>query len=298
MQTGFEGVDDKIGRYAPPSTLDVDAFLFESPAGWGPVGEPEKYQDIPYALFNKSDRLGKAADFISTRYGDARRNERGVESIFGYQENEEENFHIVDSRAVGRPRPFRGGGRRRQGGQRRNFNDQPQQQMTRQDKRIMQQAFVGKKWNKNYARPHFHRVERIREASVEISSAWRVVDQIEFDQLHRLSLPPPSGTTVTARGTLSYYNKSYDMVTTKASKFRALQKSPNTMFYSVTTSDDPVIREIAQEMDDDKVAVFGTDNILTVLMTATRSIMPWDIIVRRVGSKIFFDKRSDSSIGK
>lgn len=41
MQTGFEGLDDKVGRYAPPERLRVDDFLTTSTAGWGPVGEPD-----------------------------------------------------------------------------------------------------------------------------------------------------------------------------------------------------------------------------------------------------------------
>ena len=34
-----------------------------NPDGWGPVALPEKFVDMPYAPFSKSDRLGRAADF-------------------------------------------------------------------------------------------------------------------------------------------------------------------------------------------------------------------------------------------
>lgn len=40
--------------------------------------------------------------------------------------------------------------------------------------------------------------------------------------------------------------------------------------------------------------MFATDSILATLMCCTRSTYSWDIIVQRVGNKLFFDKRDDS----
>ena len=40
--------------------------------------------------------------------------------------------------------------------------------------------------------------------------------------------------------------------------------------------------------------MFATDAILATLMCSTRSVYSWDIIVQRVGKKLFFDKRDDS----
>ena len=60
-----------------------------------------------------------------------------------------------------------------------------------------------------------------------------------------------------------------------------------------TTTDDPIIRESRH-----KGQVFATDHILATLMTAGRSVIPWDIIVRRIGDKLFFDKRATSNIDK
>ena len=44
--------------------------------------------------------------------------------------------------------------------------------------------------------------------------------------------------------------------------------------------------------------VFATDAILATLMCATRSVYSWDIVVQKVGKKLFFDKRDDSEFGK
>lgn len=38
----------------------------DNEAGWGPSGEPSFFQNVPYAPFSKSDKLGKAADWTNT----------------------------------------------------------------------------------------------------------------------------------------------------------------------------------------------------------------------------------------
>ena len=48
-----------------------------------------------------------------------------------------------------------------------------------------------------------------------------------------------------------------------------------------TTTDDPIIRELRH-----KGQVFATDTILATLMCASRSVNPWDVIVRRIGDKL------------
>ena len=42
--------------------------------------------------------------------------------------------------------------------------------------------------------------------------------------------------------------------------------------------------------------MFATDTILAALMTCARSVYTWDIIVNRVGDKLYFDKREGCPI--
>lgn len=44
--------------------------------------------------------------------------------------------------------------------------------------------------------------------------------------------------------------------------------------------------------------VFATDVILATLMTCGRSKYSWDIVVERVGNKVFLDKRDNSQLGE
>ncbi|KAI4374120.1 hypothetical protein MLD38_012155 [Melastoma candidum] len=92
-------------------------------------------------------------------------------------------------------------------------------------------------------------------------------------------------------GGLECYDRAYDSVTPKNEK--RLERFKNRNFFKVTTTDDPVIRHLANE---DKATVFATDTILTTLMCAPRSVYSWDIVVQRVGNKLFFDKRDNSQL--
>jgi translation initiation factor 3 subunit D len=42
--------------------------------------------------------------------------------------------------------------------------------------------------------------------------------------------------------------------------------------------------------------VYGTDAILSVLMSATRSVYSWDLVVRKSGDTLVWDKRAKSNI--
>ena len=67
------------------------------------------------------------------------------------------------------------------------------------------------------------------------------------------------------------------------------------LIHTVTTTDDPVIRKLAKSHPD--ANVFATDTILATLMCCTRSIYSWDIVVQKIGGKIFLDKRDNTEFG-
>jgi len=90
---------------------------------------------------------------------------------------------------------------------------------------------------------------------------------------------------------LEYYDKTFDRITTKSEK--PLERTER-VFYKVTTTDDPVLQKLVM---DEAGNVFATDAILSFLMASPRSVQSWDLIVTRVGSKLFFDKRDNSQFG-
>jgi translation initiation factor 3 subunit D len=96
-----------------------------------------------------------------------------------------------------------------------------------------------------------------------------------------------SGEDIICCGELEYYDKSYDRVNVKNEK--PLQ-SVNRIFHTVTTTDDPIIRKLTKTEGN----VYATDAILATIMCCTRSNYSWDIVIEKLGDKLFFDKRDNT----
>merc|ERR1719334_1470326 len=110
---------------------------------------------------------------------------------------------------------------------------------------------------------------------------------MDFPRLSKLSLPTVTEPKdVKLCGTMESYDKQYDRVTVKMEK--KLERI-NRVFHKVTTTDDPVIRQLIKQGN-----VFATDAILSTIMCCTRSVNSWDIVVTKMEGKLFFDKRDDS----
>lgn len=147
------------------------------------------------------------------------------------------------------------------------------------------------KWQKNIKQKYDQKgqaAQKKRDASVLVRPTWKIIEEMDFPRLSKLTLPGVGeGKDVYLCGALEYYDKTYDRVTCKNEK--RLQRI-NRIFHTVTTTDDPIIRQLSKTEGN----VFATDAIVATLMCATRSVNSWDVVVQRVGDRLFFDKRDDS----
>jgi len=119
-----------------------------------------------------------------------------------------------------------------------------------------------------------------------------MLEEIDFNRLAKLNLETSDGEDIDSYGFLHYYDRSYD----KQPGAKTAEKKLNVVdraAYNVTTSSDPVIQELAEK---DEATIFATDNILSMLMCAPRSVYSWDLVILRQGNKIFLDKRDGSSL--
>ncbi|NIG60285.1 eukaryotic translation initiation factor 3 subunit D [Pontoporia blainvillei] len=150
----------------------------------------------------------------------------------------------------------------------------------RLQKKFQKQFGVRQKWDQKSQKP--------RDSSVEVRSDWEVKEEMDFPQLMKMRyLEVSEPQDIECCGALEYYDKAFDRITTRSEKpLRSIKR----IFHTVTTTDDPVIRKLAKTQGN----VFATDAILATLMSCTRSVYSWDIVVQRVGSKLFFDKRDNS----
>lgn len=130
-----------------------------------------------------------------------------------------------------------------------------------------------------------------RDASVTVRPDWSTVEEMDFPRLAKLSLPNvKEGEDIVCCGSLEYYDKTYDRVNVKNEK--GLQRVDR-IFHTVTTTDDPVIRRLSKLEGN----VYATDAILATLMCCTRSNYSWDIVIEKIGDKLFLDKRDNTEFG-
>ncbi|XP_033102569.1 eukaryotic translation initiation factor 3 subunit D-like [Anneissia japonica] len=280
----------------------VPPVIQENPDGWGPCTVPDQFKDIPYQPFSKGDRLGKVSDWTGATYTDKRYLGR-YNTQFGsgtqysyYHEQDESSFQLVDSSRIQKPiylrnrLKFNQRNLRRERERREQKDTSNPQSLTKAQKerqrqmRRLQKQFGKSRWNRN--RYQQNQV-KTRDASVQVRNEWQVVEEMDFPRLSKLRLPEVSSPEdIVTCGELEHYDKSYDRITTKNEKRLA---RVNRIFHKVTTTDDPLIRKLVP-----KGNVFATDIILATMMCSTRSNYSWDIVVQRVGDKLFFDKRDNS----
>nr|CAD7412179.1 unnamed protein product [Timema cristinae] len=300
---------DDAQHFKPPVIQD-------NATGWGPCDMPEQFKDMPYQPFSKGDRLGKISDWTGAAFQDKKYTNK-YQSQFGsggqyayYHDEDESTFHLVDTTRVQKPPYQRGRFRQNQrnmrgrGGQRGGHQNQLQllgKGLKMRDRTLMILLLIiacdctrnqrqQRKWpmrqgmrnNKN--QPPI----KSRDASVTVRPDWTTIEEMDFPRLAKLSLPNvKEGQDVLCCGSLEYYDKTYDRVNVKNEK--PLQRIDR-IFHTVTTTDDPIIRKLSKTEGN----VYATDAILATLMCCTRSNYSWDIVIEKIGEKLFLDKRDNT----
>eukprot|EP00184_Porphyridium_aerugineum_P005487 CAMPEP_0184708002 /NCGR_PEP_ID=MMETSP0313-20130426/37551_1 /TAXON_ID=2792 /ORGANISM="Porphyridium aerugineum, Strain SAG 1380-2" /LENGTH=570 /DNA_ID=CAMNT_0027169583 /DNA_START=2898 /DNA_END=4606 /DNA_ORIENTATION=+ len=141
------------------------------------------------------------------------------------------------------------------------------------------------RWEERVANP-------LRDSVLKIADDWQFVTEMSFTQLSKMRFEKVvEGVDVVSAGKVKYYDRAVDRVNSKNT--RPIQKFPKREFHYVTTTDDPVIRKLAGQ---NEATIYATSSIISLLMVSPRTAFGWDIVVQRVGNKLFFDKRESSMI--
>ncbi|KAI5796640.1 eukaryotic translation initiation factor 3 subunit D [Geopyxis carbonaria] len=305
------------------------ASLRESEDGaWGPPSSTDSsLNEVPYAPYSKGDKLGRMADWTQETGKDGQPTNRGrqgynrnyreqqvygagTSSLFSYQHGEDEaSFSVVDNtRTSAKPRAgfgrgggtiFRGRGGARGGAQSGGRGGTSSgrggfQRSTTgrgQDNRFDSRGGRGGR-GRRFGWKDWDKPQRNRDASVAIKPEWKMVEEIDFNRLAKLNLETDDGEDVDSYGFLYYYDRANDRAAGAKTAERRLVVQDR-LFFNPTTSDDPVIQQLAEQ---NEATIFATDSVLSMLMCAPRSVYPWDIVIVREGNKVFLDKREGSQI--
>jgi len=281
--------------------------------GWGPTAGPPQFEGLPFAPFEKRSFMGRMADWSARaeQYREQRMRNRPKDpqnEAFTLAAEDDAGFALVDTKQQ-LPQPnawdkgMRGRGRGRGFGRGRGrFAPAPMGEEAKFNAKFAKGKTVTapvSKWRKNQManyggnRWNDQKPVRTRDASVDVRPEWAVKGQITFQELQKLTMEVPEGADVYTCGSVGHYEPTFDRATPKAGK--ALQRDDEKSFYKVSTSDDPVIARLHDDAALKDVRVYATDAILAVIMAAPRSAYSWDLVINRVGDKLFLDKRSDCS---
>ncbi|KAL8137220.1 hypothetical protein V2J09_003221 [Rumex salicifolius] len=287
--------------------FEIGAVPFNSD-GWGPpeasAATTNQPLNVPFGSFSRSDKLGRIADWTRNfnNQGGRGSNRNASDSVFDFSGDDsfvsslaaegDSSFRLVDGKPPPRPK---GNPRWRGGYHHHNRNQLPQRRdeevEARKREAEKERARRDRLYHLNRGAHLPRREAAILKSSVDIQPEWNMLEQIPFSTFSKLSFTVPEPEDLLFCGGLEYYDRSFERLTPKNE--RRLERFKNRNFFKVTTTDDPVIRRLANE---DKATVFATDAILSTLMCSPRSVYGWDIVVQKVGNKLFLDKRDGSQL--
>lgn len=293
---------------------------------WGPGNAApvdQQSDGFPYVPFSKGDKLGKVADWAADPAKEAKekRSQRSGfrdpyyaygssgSSFFADESESTSSFSVVESfrtapfqknaqsnraaavyRARGRQQPL-------------SKNAQPtaasssvpsRQNMARGPRTMT----IGSATNHNRRgvrqQPWQLDKQKARKTSVVIGPEWKHIQRNNFSELLKLQYQVNEEKVLGEYGSVQLFDKQMD----KLSSAQKLKRVDVTE-YNVSTSEDPVIQKLVSEKaKDSKLRVYATDAIVALLMCATKSYVPWDVIVTKKDGNIFFDKRDNSAIDR
>ena len=302
--------------------MSLSDFIPPPTDTWGPTKIDPVHTFVPVEFVGRTEKLGRFCDFTSgglrTRRGDG----------------EGEEFKFVDSRTAGARKQkfapltaqyqYSNRGRQWGGRQGSTFAGRGgrggQWGGVRIDHRTGKPVPVRQSAAKAGAfKPHWQRggpsniVKGIREWSTPIKPEYTLLSEVSLGQVGKRTV----GTAKTEWfvsdankvefedllkcGEIAHYDKSFDKIPARQPK--PLAKAEHVNFYNVTTGQDPVMEELITRAIQGSAAesaggflVACTDQVLAALMTASRSVYSWDLVITRNGNTILIDKRDSSPL--
>lgn len=150
----------------------------------------------------------------------------------------------------------------------------------------------------NYRRRGYNNQQQVDEIdkpqSIDIQPNYTLLNEITINELNNSLSECSSVKDITTAGVLKSYNTTYNRVTPRNPI--TLNQYDRKQFFTATTSEDTILTNLMKQSNNNKCTVYATDSIISILMSANKTVQPWDIIIRKFNNVIVLDKRSTSKI--
>ncbi|MES1920702.1 hypothetical protein MHBO_002345 [Bonamia ostreae] len=158
------------------------------------------------------------------------------------------------------------------------------------------------RYNANYYKHFYQNINNTetnyikREFSIDVNDFGEQIKIFDFDYLNSLKIKLKDLTEerIGFKGTVYSFDKSVEKISPQ--NRLKLQNSPlksSKLHTRYEIEEDSIIEDNL-----DKADIFISDLLLATIMTATKSYMGWDIIVKKKDDKLFFYKRRESDVEK
>jgi translation initiation factor 3 subunit D len=113
---------------------------------------------------------------------------------------------------------------------------------------------------------------------------------VEFSRISKLQYDPEAPEVLASGGSVPFYNKTFDRVTTKSSK--PIYVDDKSALAYLPLSKDPMVKKLASEIEG--TVAFMSDAAAALLMATLRTVHPWDLVARHISpNAIIIDQRED-----
>jgi translation initiation factor 3 subunit D len=278
----------------------MDLKIHFNQDGWGPnLGEKiSVFDEVPYAHFDKKDRIGRPADFIQNAnasnyprnyYQRKRDGMNTTDFSFRHDLQEDKEFQLVDTSKTQSKSKLGTTAKRQAGRNQQNNRNRTVPLVGRKDDQNegMPKENVRSKMNQQGKR---RMAPKDRMPSLAVAGHWNMIEEFDLAQLLKLQTNLPAVEDLAWCGHIDQYDESYDKLTTRIAK--NLRRMDNVIHYDVTSKDDPYLEKFCI---DGVGHVYATDSIIAQLMAAPRSVYSWDIVIDKTAYGIFMDKRENSN---
>jgi len=262
------------------SKISLSHIKLSSNESWGP--DPsfifEQYRNLPFAPFNKLEKLGKFCDISNSAGRPTTSSVANTSSL--PVEGAEEEFTVIDSKINVGPAVKTTG-----------FNRIVKPQGNQQPKRYPAQNNRNPRYN--------NRVQVTRtkfKDNTNVQSDWNYILDVNNTNFNKMPVNNVKVADIATVGSIGEYDKAWEGKLSQNKK-NAPFTLPNTISFNTGPRNDKFLLDlIEKERGTESLTIYTTDVLLSAVLTTKNSVFPWDVTVTKEGNQIFLEQSEKNKL--